>query len=102
MHQHMIIKITGFTCGSSESFVNIVDHELFGQIICFEPIVCVCFADETLESTGWLIWYPGQPAGSNQNCGYYQYYTPSKQFGIGDELCTGERPFICEYEFHQN
>ena len=57
-------------------------------------------SDETLESTGWVNWYPGDPNGKNQNCVWYYHQTASKPFGIGDDVCTNERPFICEQPFN--
>ena len=63
-------------------------------------IELIYVSDETLESTGWISWYRGQPNGKNENCALYLHETASKNSGIADDECTTERPFFCEQEFN--
>ncbi|PSN48765.1 hypothetical protein C0J52_05180 [Blattella germanica] len=55
--------------------------------------------NESINSTGYNHWNPGQPnAEGSHRCGYFQFIPDKMVYGVGVYLCTHANPFICEQE----
>ncbi|KAJ9587938.1 hypothetical protein L9F63_018641 [Diploptera punctata] len=97
---HLLIINSEFEHQATKSMINRRDTaHWIGIHDQYKEGQFVTVLNETLDSTGWTLWYPAQPEGANQNCCWYLHHTPTKQFGIGDDVCSSVRPFICEQEF---